>query len=109
MAISCPKCSSTNIDRRNYGKRTVSTIAGLSGAVGGAMLGAKVAEEATDGSAGALGIIASATVGAITGAIAAAMAGATAGLALGATAGEAVDKHILDNFKCLDCNHTFNE
>ncbi len=109
MPIICPKCGSQNIDRRNYGKRTASVIGGAGGAVSGALLALKAAEEATDGEAGALALISSATLGAIAGAVAGALTGTAAGIAVGSVAGQAVDEHVLDNYKCLECNHTFNE
>ena len=31
------------------------------------------------------------------------------GTAAGGAAGAAVDKFVLDNYKCLECGHTFSE
>jgi hypothetical protein len=45
--------------------------------------------------------------GAVVGGILGALTGATVGGMVGAKAGEFVDEHVLDNYKCLSCAHTF--
>ena len=111
MAHQCPKCGFRNIDTRNYGRKAgagVGAVAGgtlgylgmASSAFAGAKIGAK-AFRAT-GPAGA-------AVGAFAGAIIGALAGASAGATLGGKAGSAVDDNLLDNYRCLECGHTFSD
>jgi hypothetical protein len=101
----CPLCRSKSIRARNYGKKAggaVGTVAGAalgaSSALGGAELGASIGLVA--GPAGAV-------LGGLAGAIVGGLFGGSAGCVAGAKAGEVIDTHVLDNYCCLACDHTF--
>ncbi|QBY54453.1 hypothetical protein [Cupriavidus oxalaticus] len=47
------------------------------------------------------------TLGVVAGAILGALAGGAAGCSTGSAVGELIDDKILDNYRCLDCAHTF--
>ena len=106
MTIQCPKCGSTQIITRDFGRKTggaVGTVAGgltgMSGAFSGGRIGMTVGFVA--GPAGsALGCLAGALIGGMVGA-------ATVGVA-GAKLGEVVDTRVLDNLECRQCAHAFS-
>lgn len=54
--------------------------------------------------AGPPGMVAGGVIGALVGAL----AGATTGGLAGAQLGDVVDQHILDNYNCLACGHSFS-
>ena len=114
MLIVCSKCGSKNIDKRNYAKRATASIGAVTagfgsyvtvsgGATAGGLAGARMGAHA-----GPVGVAAGTTVGAITGAVLGALASGSTGAVIGAKLGELIDEHVLDNFKCCDCSHTFS-
>lgn len=109
--MKCPKCKSDSIEKRNYGKRAGTGVGGGGGAAGGAAsaVGGAAAGAKAGAAIGAFGGPIDVAAGASIGAIAGALAGGTVGATARSVAGRAVDKHILNNFKCLTCGHTFNE
>lgn len=107
IEMQCPKCNSTNIDKKNYGKRAGTVVGAGAGAVagwGGAAAGAK-AGAAIGAFAGPIGAAAGGIFGSITGAL----LGGTAGGVIGSKAGEVVDENVLDNYRCLKCDFEFSK
>ncbi len=108
----CPKCGSTRIERKGHAE-SVGTVAGpvalgaaaiWAGAETGAVAGATVG--VAFGGLGAIpGAVGGAVVGGATAAIAAALLAAKGGAELGGY----VDKKVLKNVICHDCNHHFKE
>ncbi|MDE2422427.1 MAG: hypothetical protein KGO49_14755, partial [Gammaproteobacteria bacterium] len=47
-------------------------------------------------------------VGSLAGAVLGGLIGGGSGYAAGAALGEAIDRHILDNYHCIDCGYNFN-
>lgn len=80
------------------------------GAVGVAARGANAAlaggqfGAAVGAIAGPLGI----ALGTVSGALLGALIGGVGGCTLGAQLGEKLDRHVLTNNLCLNCNHRFN-
>ena len=115
MSGNCPKCNSTKVDRRNYGKRAATTVGAVAGGVswyltaaGGASAGAEAG--ALVGLAGGPpGVAILATAGAIIGGILAALSSSAVGATAGALVGKQIDSHILKNNHCLDCFHRFSD
>lgn len=106
-SMNCPSCNSERIDKKNYGKKVGTAVGGTAGFAGGAT-GATAGAEA----GAALGIIGGpvgAIAGGFAGAIVGGLLGAVAGGFAGQKAGEMVDEHILDNYECLDCGHSFSK
>jgi phage tail tape-measure protein len=99
MPLVCPKCQSSNIDKKNYAKKT--------GAATGLLAGAFGAFEGAEAGA-AIGLLGG-PAGVVAGGIAGVIAGGLAGLFLGGKVGAAVDEHVLNNYKCLDCEHSFSD
>jgi hypothetical protein len=103
----CPQCGSAHVEQRNRGVRVGGTIGTIAGTVGGAcraMAGYEVGFAVGAAAFGPPGAI----VGAVSGAIISALLGGTTGWTIGTKLGEAVDKSILDNHRCLACQHTFS-
>lgn len=106
MSFHCPNCHSERVTTRNRAKKAGGFIGGVAGTASGAA-GAFSGSEIgmTVGIvAGPPGMAAGAIAGAILGAL---FGAATCGMA-GAKLGEVVDERILDNYRCLACNHTFS-
>lgn len=104
--IRCPRCLSSRIDTRNLARKAGSTIGSVAGATGGmaaALAGAETG--AVVGSfAGPLGTV----FGGLAGAVIAGLAGSAAGCAAGSVVGAAIDANVLDNYRCLACQHVFS-
>ncbi|BCF87078.1 hypothetical protein PPGU16_01450 [Paraburkholderia largidicola] len=47
--------------------------------------------------------------GGLAGALMGALFGGAAGCAAGSAVGEQIDTHVLDNFECTACGHTFGK
>lgn len=113
--IQCPKCGSTEVEKRNHDKllRTTSgvlmTAAGTTaGTVGGAATGASVGA-AIGTVAGPLGVIVGGTVGTFVGAISVGITGGWMGNIFGKKAGVIIDKNIFQDYLCLKCKYRFKE
>lgn len=106
MNLHCPNCYSERVTTRNRAKKAGGLIGGIAGTASGAA-GAFSGSEIgmTVGVvAGPPGMAIGALAGAILGAL---VGGTTCGMA-GAKLGEVVDERILDNYRCLACNHIFS-
>lgn len=109
MTMACPRCYSSRVVTRNNARKAggaIGAIAGAASSFGLAMKGAGVGSWL----GGRVGLIAGppgAAVGTITGAVLGALAGGAAGCSAGSALGEMIDAKILDNYRCLDCAHTF--
>jgi phage tail tape-measure protein len=103
MAVAkCPRCGGTNVDKRNYAKKAgtaAGAVAGVAGTFAGAEGGAAVGA--------AIGSVIPG-FGTVVGGVLGALGGLAAGALIGSKAGEIVDEHLLDNYKCMDCDHTFS-
>lgn len=103
----CPQCGGTQVEQRHRARRiggTIGTIAGAIGGVcrtlGGYEFGLAVGA-ATFGPPGAV-------LGAFSGAVISALMGGTTGWTIGTKLGAALDTSVLDNYRCLSCQHTFS-
>lgn len=103
----CPQCGATRIEQRHRARRIGGTIGTIAGAIGGAcrtLAGYEiglVVGAATFGPPGA-------ALGAISGAVISALMGGTTGWTIGTKLGAALDTSVLDNYRCLSCQHTFS-
>lgn len=98
-SLSCPRCGSLRLTTRDYARKAGGAIGAASSAAaafGGAEAGA------------AIGLVAG-PVGSIFGAIFGALVAGAAGCAAGSALGAKVDEHVLSNFVCLECDHTFSK
>lgn len=102
----CPHCHSANVTSMSRGRRSAVMLGGLAGGISsaasvwhGARLGAAVGSVA--GPTGSL-------LSAVAGAVLAALAGSAAGCAAGAVVGDLIDDKVLNNYRCLDCDHRFS-
>lgn len=104
--LRCPHCLSSRIDTRNLARKagsTIGSVAGATGAMTAALAGAETG--AVVGSvAGPLGSV----FGGLAGAVIAGLAGSAAGCAAGSVVGAAIDANVLDNYRCLACEHVFS-
>jgi hypothetical protein len=135
MSLSCPRCSSSKVIKKNYGKKIGAGVLGSVGAVGAGFAirnfmksAAEVAAEKVVSAIGetagkavvAVGTTVGVTVVASSAPIAVAV-GVTAGVVglvagafilagkAGKEAGEFVDETILNNNKCLECGFVFGD
>jgi hypothetical protein len=104
----CPQCGSAHVEQRNRGVRVGGTIGTIAGTVGGACRAMAGYEAGLAVGAAAFGPP-GAAIGAVSGAVISALLGGTTGWTIGTKLGAAVDKSILDNFRCLACQHTFSQ
>ena len=112
--ISCPKCKSTEIQKRDHeqllqktGGILLSAAGTTAGTVGGAASGATVGA-AIGAVAGPLGVIMGGTIGTFVGAIGVGITGGFLGHRLGKKAGVVVDQNIFFDYQCQKCKHRFN-
>lgn len=104
--VRCPHCLSSRIDTRNLARKagsTIGSVAGATGAMTAALAGAETGA-AVGAFAGPLGSV----FGGLAGAIIAGLAGSAAGCAAGSVVGAAIDANVLDNYRCLACQHVFS-
>jgi hypothetical protein len=90
---------------RNHARKAGGTIGAIAGAASSfscAMKGAQAGYR-LGMSAGPTGM----AIGTITGAILGGLLGGAAGCSAGIALGELVDDKLLNNYRCLDCTHTF--
>jgi hypothetical protein len=102
----CPRCNSYNVEELGYGRRVGGAIGTVAGATGGAMtalLGAR-----TGAAVGAVAGPVGAVAGGVVGALLAGLTGATVGGIAGSALGDVVDRNVLDDHHCLNCDHTFS-
>jgi predicted lipid-binding transport protein (Tim44 family) len=102
----CPRCSSHQIETRNYATKTgcaVGAIAGISLSIASYARGARVGSS-SGMFGGSLGI----ALGGIAAIVLDALASGAAGCTTGITIGQIVDRTLLRNHKCHQCGHTFN-
>lgn len=106
-SLSCPRCNSTRIATRDYARKAGSAVGAAAGAAGSAAAALGGAEAgATIGMiAGPVGSI----FGGLAGALMGALVGGAAGCAAGSAVGEHIDTHVLDNYACQACGHTFGK
>lgn len=111
--LSCPKCGSTEIIKRDHeqllqktGGVLLSAAGTTAGTVGGAASGASIGA-AIGAVAGPLGVIVGGTVGTFVGAISVGITGGFLGHRLGKKAGVIVDKNVFLDFQCQKCKHRF--
>lgn len=103
----CPLCFSQQVITRDWARKVVGAIGCLVGAAGGFyshLRGVPLVELATVPRTP----FRSTVIGDVTGAVLGALAGATVGCEVGASVGKEIDKHMLNNYQCLDCGHAFN-
>jgi hypothetical protein len=106
MGISCPHCQSTNTTTRDIAKKTGGTVGALAGAAGGfaAVMGGMEVGGALGLGAGPIGFVAGSLAGAILGGL----FGSATGCAVGSELGQMVDRDILDNHHCKNCDQSFS-
>ena len=111
--MQCPKCGSTEIQKRDHEKHLkrlggflASTAGVTAGTVGGAASGAS-AGAAIGTIAGPLGVIVGGTIGTFVGAISVAITGGVVGNMVGKKAGMAIDKNLFLDYQCLKCKQRF--
>lgn len=105
VTIPCPKCNSPQTEALDRATKIGGAAGAIAGAAGGAAMTLASAE--TGAAIGMLAGPVGAALGGLTGAIIGALIGGTTGCAAGVALGETVDTHVLDNYRCLDCKHTF--
>jgi hypothetical protein len=105
--FSCPRCNSARITTRDYARKAGGAVGAAAGAAGSAAaaLGGAEAGAALGMVAGPVGSI----FGGLAGALMGALFGGAAGCAAGSAVGEQIDTHVLDNYECLGCGHTFGK
>lgn len=107
MNLNCPKCHSTRIGAKNFGRKTGGVIGTVAGAASG--MSDIVRRSPADWAKAPFALPPAAPFSTIASAILGGLFGGAAGCAVGATLGEAVDEHILDNWQCLACGYTFSQ
>ena len=98
----CPLCASVRITSLNTGRKAGGAIGTLAGAAIGlprVMTGA-----ATGSRVGASFGLLAGPAGIATGSLIGGASGCITGTALG----ELLDQNVLDNYRCLDCRHSFS-
>ena len=118
QSVSCPKCGSTDLERRDHeqllgkaGSVLLTSAGAAAGTVGGAASGASIGA-AIGTVAGPLGVIVGGTVGTFVGAISVGITGGFLGNRFGKKAGVIVDQNIFFDYQCKSisqknsgCNH----
>lgn len=113
--IKCPKCGSTEVEKRDHqqllqktGGVLLSAAGTTAGTVSGAATGASIGA-AIGTVAGPLGVIMGGTVGTFIGAISVGITGGFLGHRFGKKAGEVVDKNIFLDYQCSACKYRFKD
>ena len=114
-AVVCPKCGSTELEKRNHeqvlqkaGGVLLTSAGAAAGTVGGAASGASIGA-AIGTVAGPLGVIVGGTVGTFVGAISVGVTGGFLGNRFGKKAGVVIDRNIFQDYKCLKCGYRFKQ
>lgn len=113
--LSCPKCGSTDVLKRDHeqllqktGGVLLSAAGTTAGTVGGAASGASIGA-AIGTVAGPLGVIVGGTIGTFVGAISVGITGGFLGHRFGKKAGVIVDKNVFLDYQCQKCKHRFEK
>lgn len=113
--MQCPKCGSTEVEKRDHeqflqktGGVLLSAAGTTAGTVGGAASGASIGA-AIGTVAGPLGVIMGGTIGTFVGAISVGITGGFLGHRFGKKAGVIVDKNVFLDYQCLKCKHRFED
>lgn len=104
-SLVCPNCGSEHIRIKNIAKKTggaIGAVAGGASGIAGAMSGARLGL-LVGAAAGPVGAFAGSLAGAALGGI----FGAAVGCEVGVTVGGMVDDHLLENYICITCGHSF--
>lgn len=104
-SLICPDCGSEHISIKNVAKKAggaIGAVAGGASGIAGAMSGARIGFM-VGAVAGPVGAFAGSLAGAALGGL----FGAAVGCEVGATVGGMVDDHLLDNYACITCGHSF--
>lgn len=108
FGLQCPRCHSHRIVQRHRARRIGAALGTLAGAIGGACRTAAASEMGYAIGALTLGLP-GAALGAVSGAVVSALLGGTTGWTIGAKLGAALDASLLDDYRCLACQHTFSQ
>ena len=103
MNEQCPKCLSERIGKNNYGKKAAGVVGAAAGVYGG--YASAIAGARTGAMVGAMAGPVTATRGGVLGDL---LGGATC-VAAGIILGDVLDEQVLDNFRCLECGHSFSK
>lgn len=101
----CPLCGSLQVVQRCWGRKTggfVGSLAGAAGGFAGSLRGAQIG-----GITGALLGPAGISIGGLAGAVLGGLVGSSIGCEVGSAVGETIDAHVLNDFKCQECGHSF--
>lgn len=109
----CPKCGAERVEKRNTGTKVGATFGLAAGALASSNQHKMIGEAISKAAARLAGATASSTFSAgalrTTGEVGLAiLAFSAVGVAVGAACGNGVDKHILNNFQCYGCDHSFS-
>ena len=103
----CPLCQSSKVATRNWARKAAGTIGSLAGAasgIAGALRSAQIGA-----TAGLVAGPAGSVVGGFAGAVLGGLAASAIGCELGSSVGQAFDTHVLENYQCKSCGHTFHQ
>ncbi|TCB80919.1 hypothetical protein [Acinetobacter sp. ANC 4173] len=113
--ILCPKCGSSDVEKRDHDqhlKKASGILLGsagvAAGTVGGAATGASTGA-AIGAVAGPLGVIVGGTIGTFIGGISVGITGGFLGNYFGKKAGVVIDQNIFLDYKCSKCNYRFKQ
>lgn len=106
----CPRCASVRITSLNTGRKAGGAIGTLAGAAIGLprVMTAAATGSRVGASFGLLAGPAGIATGSIAGGIIGALIGGASGCITGTALGELLDQNVLDNYRCLDCRHSFS-
>lgn len=105
--LPCPKCHDGLIRPVNRARKAggaIGTVAGAATGAVGVLKGMKTASDSTGADLGSTAAVLAVVAGAVIGAL----IGGTTGCEVGARLGQAVDTHVLNNYRCLTCGFTFS-
>lgn len=105
--IQCPRCHRHHSEQRHLGRRVGGAIGTVAGAIGGACSALGGLEIGMAVGAAAFGPP-GALLGAISGAVISALLGGSTGWTIGSKLGSAIDATVLDDYRCMSCQHTFS-
>lgn len=100
MEINCPCCGSLHVLERNIGQRTLATLGGVTGAIGGVQ---------TVLHSGRIGMMLAGPGGLLVGCIFGALAAGSIGCEIGLEVGKKIDQSILNNYLCCECDCAFSK
>jgi hypothetical protein len=100
MEIKCPCCGSLNVLERNIGQKTLATLGGVTGAISGIR---------TVLYGGRIGMMVAGPGGLLVGCIFGALAVGSIACEIGSEVGKKIDRSILNNYLCCDCDCAFSK